>query len=48
MKVKELIKKLKEVDGENNVVINGYDFSGLSFDDNNDIELYIAGDDKSY
>ena len=48
MKVKELIKKLKEVDGENIVVINGVDFSGLSYDDNNDVELYLVYGDKDY
>lgn len=48
MKVKELIKKLQEADGENTATIDGIDFSGLSYDDNNDIELYIAGGDKDY
>ena len=43
MKIKDLIKELKKVDGDNTVyLVDGnaiFDFSGVSFDDNNDIEL---------
>lgn len=52
MKVKELIEKLSLVDGAKTVYLDdgsGYfDFSGLSYDDNNDIQLYIVdGDEKA-
>ena len=51
MKVKELIKQLQQVGGDNNVFIRGYglscyDFTGLSFDDLNDVELFITVEDK--
>lgn len=51
MKVSDLISKLQEVDGKNNVFLRDdsgycYDFSGISFDDLNDIELYIACGDQ--
>jgi len=45
MKVKELIKQLKQVNSNNTVYIGYKDFTGISFDDNNDIQLYpVAGD----
>lgn len=51
MLVKDLILKLQETDKNNNVFIRGndglcYDFNGLSYDDINDIELYIVSGDK--
>ena len=55
MKVKELIEKLQKVDGNNTVYLLGdgkhakgdyYDFTGISFDDNNDVQLYIIPGDK--
>lgn len=46
MKVKELIKQLQQVSGENTVYIDNKNFSGISFDDNNDIQLYPVADDK--
>lgn len=51
MKVKELIKKLQEVGNDRTVFIhdkdgNPVDFSGLSYDDDCDIQLYIIGGDN--
>ena len=51
MKVKELIKYLKAVDGDRTVFIAGekvdyVDFSGVSYDDNGDIQLYEVSGDK--
>ncbi|MCP4051430.1 MAG: hypothetical protein GY730_12085 [bacterium] len=52
IKVKELQERLSQANPNNTVVINNnntyYDFSGLSFDDNNDIELYVTGNDKKF
>ena len=45
MTVKELIKQLTQVDGNNIVYIDYKNFTGISFDDNNDVQLYpVAGD----
>ncbi len=50
MKVMDLIKKLGEVDGNSTVYLSTatgiFDFTGLSYDDNNDIEIYVVGGDK--
>lgn len=51
MKVKDLIKKLSQVDGGKTVYLNGQkcdwvDFTGISFDDNNDVTLYEVSGDK--
>ncbi len=50
MKVRELIAKLSKVDGDNTVYLddaegNYRDFSGLSYDDNGAVQLYIVADD---
>ena len=50
MKVKDLIEKIQQVDQDSTVFINTdigvFNFSGLSVDDNNDIELYIVHGDE--
>lgn len=53
MKVKELIKKLKEVEEikpDSTVYLttetSTYDFSGFSTDDICDVEIYVVGGDK--
>lgn len=53
MKVKELIKQLKQVSEEQTVYLHGaksdyVDFTGISFDDINDIILYeVEGDNPA-
>ena len=46
MLVSDLIIKLQQVDGNNKVYIddgrNFFDFTGVSFDDNDDIRLFIC------
>ena len=53
MRVKELIKRLKEVEKiEPNSTVylttekSTYDFTGLGVDDVCDVELYVAAEDK--
>lgn len=50
MKVRELIEKLSKVDGGRTMYLEHgedyYDFSGLSYDDNADVQLYVAADDR--
>ncbi len=50
MKVGELIKKLSEVSPDRTVFLvdgnTSYDFSGLSHDDNCDIQIYRVSDDR--
>ena len=53
MQIKELIKRLKEVEyWEPNAKVyittekSTYDFTGLGVDDNRDVELYVAVGDK--
>ena len=53
MQIKELIKRLKEVEQlkPNSTVYlitekSTYDFTGFGCDDICDVELYVAGDDK--
>ena len=48
MTVKDLIHKLEQTDGNKTVTIEGYNFTGVGFDDNNGVELYIAGGDIAY
>lgn len=49
MKVKDLIKELQKTSPENTVYLDdgslSYDFSGVSFDDNADVNLFIAAGD---
>ncbi len=50
MNVRELIEKLSKIDSNKTVYLDDgsdyYDFSGLSYDDNNDVQLYIVGGDE--
>lgn len=50
MKVAQLIKELLKAKPDSNVFLSTdtdyYDFTGVSFDDNSDINLYIVADDK--
>ena len=50
MKVFELIVKLQQVNPNNTVYLECkkfiFDFTGVGFDDNNDVSLYVAGGDK--